>query len=248
MKALYENVYKEGAYEHFFTFPMTEGTLEIASRDEWQGKRVLDIGCGEGDLAAILSICGANVLGVDYAQSAIDIANSRYNRPNLEFVKCRYTDLAERFDTIVMHGVLEHMDDPLATLQTVSTRLLNRPGKIITSSPSFLNPRGYIWMALQLLLDVPMSLSDRHFLCPFDFERYARELGAELQYCSVDQDWGHGERLIADFDRRLRNAFRDRSLPANVDRFLEWLSRTTAYPSFTDFSGALIVYEFRFDS
>ena len=233
LKALYEDVYEKGAYGRFYTFDQSEGTLEIVSGERWHGKKVLDIGCGEGDLAAILSICGADVVAVDFAESAIQTATSRYHHPNLEFRCCDYR---------------EHMDDPLETLQTISTRLLKRPGKIITSSPSFLNPRGYIWMTLQLLLDVPMSLSDLHFLCPFDFERFAGELGAELSYSSVEQDWGHGDRLIVDFDKRLRNALRDRGLTANVDRFLEWLSKTTTYTSFSDFSGALIVYEFCFDS
>ena len=35
--------------------------------------------------------------------------------------------------------------------------LLKKDGILLTSSPSFLNPRGYVWMTLQLLFDVPMS-------------------------------------------------------------------------------------------
>ena len=247
LKSLYADLYDRSAYQTFLTFPAYEDTFEIVFKDIWRGKRVLEIGCGEGDLASILAICGAHMLAIDYAESAIETATSKYHLPNLEFRCCNYTEVAERFDIVAMQGVLEHMDDPLETLETISSKLLKRPGKIITSSPSFLNPRGYIWMALQLLLDVPMSRSDLHFLCPFDFEHWAQELGAQLTYSSVDQDWGHGERLLIDFDKRLRNAFRDRGLEANVDKFLEWLPKTLDYSSFTSFSGGQLVYDLHFN-
>ena len=145
-----------------------------------------------------------------------------------------------------MEGTIEHMNDPFGALKEMAERQLNRPGQIVTSSPSFLNPRGYIWMALQLLFDVPMSLSGRHFLCPFDFEEFAKKLGAQMDYLSVDQDWGHGERLIENFDRRLRNALCDRGLEADVDRFMDWLKRTIDHNAYAEFSGASVVYEFSF--
>ncbi len=251
LKGLYEKVYEKGAYQNFYTFLSTEEALDILSKDKWQGKKVLEIGCGEGDLASMLTFCGSAVLAIDYAQSAIDVAVSKYRVPNLEFRCCSYAELsvdkASQFDIVVMQGVLEHLDDPLEALKTISAKLLKRPGKIITSSPSFLNPRGYIWMTLALLFDVPMSLSDVHFLCPFNFKIFAQELGADLTFSSVDQDWGHGERLLVDFNKRLRNALRDAGLDTqNVDKFLNWLSKTIEYTSYTSFSGADIVYEFCF--
>jgi SAM-dependent methyltransferase len=246
LKDNYNAIYRAGAYESFYSFSNTEEMLAIASSENWSGKKIFEIGSGEGDLAALISMCGGTVLAVDYAESAIEIAKSRYSRPNLEFRCCDYKDISQKFDIVVMQGVLEHLDDPFNTLKILASEYIDKGGKIITSSPSFLNPRGYIWMALQLLLDVPMSLSDLHFLCPFDFEQYAQLLGAQLTYASVDQDWGHGKRLIIDLDKRLRNAFRDRGLPANVDRFIDWLSHTLKYTSYTQFSGCNVIYKFMF--
>ena len=53
---------------------------------------------------------------------------------------------------------------------------LKPQGQLVVTCPSFLNLRGHVWMTLQLLLDVPMSLTDLHFICPFDMERWAEEL------------------------------------------------------------------------
>ena len=239
-----DRMYRDGTLR--FTTSTSESSA-LLHKTDWRGKTVLEIGCGEGDLAALIAAQGAErTTAVDFAQSGIDTANRRYNRPNLEYRCCDFKDVEGPFDVIVMEGTIEHMDDPFSALREMAEHRLNRPGQIITSSPSFLNPRGYIWMALQLLFDVPMSLSDRHFLCPFDFEDFADKLGARIDYLSVDQDWGHGERLIEDFDKRLRSALRDRGLDGNVDRFMTWLGRTIDRNAYTEFSGANIVYEFFF--
>ena len=102
-------------------------------------------------------------------------------------------------------------------------------------------------MTLQLLFDVPMSKSDLHFLCPFDFEEYTERLGGRLTYRTCFQDWGHGERLIIDFKKRLTNALKDAGMKGDVDRFLAWLKKTVPYRNYTDFSGANIVYTIDFE-
>ena len=102
-------------------------------------------------------------------------------------------------------------------------------------------------MALAKLFNVPMSLSDLHFLCPFDFEGFAVGLGARLSYESVDQDWGHGEKLIIDFRKRLVNALRDAGMDnSNVDVFLDWLGKTTGFATYSQRTGANIVYRLQF--
>lgn len=248
LKTLYNDKYKSGK-QNFFTFTSFNESLKIASLDNWKDKKVLEIGCGEGDLASILACGEAKVKAIDYSEESIEIARKKYHIPNLEFFSINYEDFDrnEKFDIIIMQGVLEHMDNPLDTLKRISGDLLNRPGKIITSSPGFLNPRGYIWMTLHLLFDIKVSLTDLHFLFPYDFEEWAKQLNAKLSYISVDQDWGHGDRLIIDFNKRLRNAFRDKGITADIDKYLKWLSKTLKYTTYTDFSGANIIYQLEFE-
>jgi 2-polyprenyl-3-methyl-5-hydroxy-6-metoxy-1,4-benzoquinol methylase len=63
----YDAIYRDGAYEKFFTFNMfASERLIIDAMDGWSALDVLDIGCGEGNLAAMLSDAGASqVVGVD---------------------------------------------------------------------------------------------------------------------------------------------------------------------------------------
>ncbi|MBT3701135.1 MAG: methyltransferase domain-containing protein [Alphaproteobacteria bacterium] len=251
LQEFYAEKYRDGIAD-FYSFVKEGETLGLANGADWTGLSVLEVGCGEGLLSGMIADAGAaRVLGVDFTGVAIDAAKIKTGHKNLEFRHCDFRDIDEKFDVIVMEGVLEHMDDPLAALShmaehQLNRHQLNRPTRILSSSPSFLNPRGYIWMTLQMLFDIPMSLSDLHFLCPFDYEDYAKSLDAKVTWTSVDQDWGHGPRMIEDFDNRLRNALRDKGMRGDVDRLLKWLERTLDYTATTEFSGANLIYDLEF--
>lgn len=201
---------------------------------------VLEIGCGEGYLAQKIHSLGANVYGIDYVSSDGWLENLQ-DYPILQFGLIDYKDVKGLFDIVVMKGVLEHMDSPEETLTFIAENF--KPNQIITSSPSFLNPRGYIWMALQYLFNYEMSLADLHFILPSDMEAWAEKLGYDIEYKSVDQDWGHGERLIEDFKKRLPKVFKD--IEADIPKFMAWLEKTLPYTNYTEDSGATIVYNLR---
>lgn len=70
------------------------------------GERILDLGCGTGDIAATLADRGARVVGVDASPAMIDNARTRF--PAIDF---RLADAAElpfeaEFDAVYSHAVL----------------------------------------------------------------------------------------------------------------------------------------------
>jgi SAM-dependent methyltransferase len=242
----YDAVYKGGS-SHFYTFSsFPESQTLLNMLPSWNNLDVLEIGCGEGRLAAMMAFAGANqVDAVDYSQEAIDIACRRINLDNVRFVCGDCSGIRARYDVVVMQGVLEHMDKPFSVLDRVLKRNLRPGGTILFSCPSFLNPRGYVWMTLHLLFGVPMSLTDIHFLCPFDVMEFAEKRKLSVTVRSSDQDWGSGQRLLIDFRKRLPNALRDAGMKAdNVDRLLEWLRKAAPFHVGSDFTGANVVYKF----
>jgi len=119
---------------------------------------------------------------------------------------------------------MEHLDEPVKFLSKMA-EFLNDDGVIIIACPHFLNPRGYAWMALATLLDVPMSLSDLHFIHPWHMKKWANDCGMNAELVNtVDRSWAYGARLLKDYDRRLRNALRDSKLPTDkVDSYMDYL-------------------------
>src|SRR5262249_10230217 len=101
------------------------------------GMRILDIGCGVGDLsflaADLVGPAGA-VTGVDRASEAIDIAEVRRRDRSLEQVRfiTGEIDMLERgdqFDALVGRFVLMHQPDPARTLRHAA-RLVRSGGVV----------------------------------------------------------------------------------------------------------------------
>jgi len=89
-----------------------------------RGERVLDIGCGNGALAAdVAGRSGAVVTGVDQDPAAIRAARARHRGAGLTFLAADARALpAGAFDVVVLSNVLEHLDERVAFLRETLAR------------------------------------------------------------------------------------------------------------------------------
>lgn len=102
------------------------------------GMRVLDIGCGAGDVtmtAARLVGPAGVVLGVDMDADVLELARARAREaglPNVSFQHANLPDvtLAEPVDALIGRLILVHLDDPVGMVRTLSG--LVRPGGVLT--------------------------------------------------------------------------------------------------------------------
>ena len=238
LKSLYNKVYKGGKTK-FFTFPTDYITKEVLANVSFKGKKVLEVGCGTGETAHAIARAGGNVYAVDYAGEAIKIAESKYQHQNLRYGTARYQDVKDTFDIIVIQETLEHLDNPLKDLRNLK-KMLRPKGKIVITTPSFTNVRGYVWMTLLLLFKVPMSLSDVQYLSPFDFVEWAKKLDMRLAWHTFNFDLGNNEKMIYDLwtRKRLSNALRDAGMIGDVKALIAWLTKVSTYDHKNKFSGA----------
>lgn len=255
LQTYYDAVYKKGERAHYTQFLLQKGAVcedftATFAEVSWEEKHVLDVGCGTGDMCAMIAQAGAtSVLGVDFAPQAIAEAKAKYTLSNLTFRCCDIWDLSGTFDTIVSNGTIEHMENPFALLQHLKTMLPPPRGSLIITCPNWLNPRGMILQTLQHLFRAPITLADRHYLTPLDFEEWAKELDMELTWSTVDHDWGGGRKMVDDFRKRLPNVSRDArwNIPLEqIEEFLAWLEhRVIPFKGNAKHEGAVGVYHFR---
>jgi len=94
------------------------------------GKKVLDIGCGTGDLIGVLEANGLDVSGLDPSTYAIEIAKTAgYKKVYNSSLKDFFKNNTEKFDVVILVNVLEHVPDPRNTIRM--SREMLAPGGII---------------------------------------------------------------------------------------------------------------------
>jgi len=253
----YSNIFKKGyanTYTTVYTdtvvkgFDLTNEMKEVLKESGWKGKKVIDVGCGTGLFAFTVAQKGAKVTGMDYIPRAIEEAKSKYKHSNLEYIVGNAETLKGKFDVIVSLGTLEHMDDPLSILKSFKKHL-TPGGKIIITSPNWLNPRGYVLQTLHHLFDTPITLADLHYLTPLEFTIFAKKINMSMKWRTFDFDWAHGERLINDFKKRLPKILPAGKLPynqKNVDQLISWLEdHVLLFDHTSEFSGATGIYIFK---
>jgi len=112
-----------------------EPTLRVLSRAGIRpGMRVLDVGCGSGDvsiLAAALVGPNGHVLGVDLDEATVSAARQRIASRGLTHVDFAQADFAHGsdpggFDAVIGRFILMHQPDPSSALAAAARRV--RPG------------------------------------------------------------------------------------------------------------------------
>jgi SAM-dependent methyltransferase len=98
--------------------------------------RVLDLGCGTGDLTADLATVAPQITGADVAEAALDRARGRHPRLDLRLVPIDgplpFDDGA--FDVVFSSEVIEHVADTARWLSEVR-RVLAPRGRLLLTTP-----------------------------------------------------------------------------------------------------------------
>ena len=107
--------------------------FERIDRHSWTGRRVLEVGCGQGTVLTYLAGKGADVVGVDMSRASLDRA--RDGARQLRVVSQVHLAIAdaetlpfpaESFDAVVSFGVLHHTPDTARSIEEV--RRVLKPG------------------------------------------------------------------------------------------------------------------------
>ena len=107
-----ENQWKSALYEskHSFVWQYGADCLELLSPQ--MGERILDLGCGTGQLTQEIAKRGAIAIGIDKAPTMISHAQKNY--PNLQFEVADATNfhVEEPFDAVFSNATLHWIKEP----------------------------------------------------------------------------------------------------------------------------------------
>jgi len=105
-------------------------------REVRPGERVLDLGCGAGRFVAALRDAGADAVGVELAQAALDRAKRNVPGADLRLVAPDGSLPLDHgtVDVVWCSEVLEHVPDTIAFLTEVR-RVLRRGGRLLVTVP-----------------------------------------------------------------------------------------------------------------
>jgi SAM-dependent methyltransferase len=142
--------------------------------------RVLDLGCGTGQMLARLSASIRYGLGVDASRSMIERARRTARGPHLEFQVADAVAFCNgygaRFDLVLLTGVLEHLKDQ-ETAIAAARRVLAAHGRLVVISP---HPWNFL-LQLKHLVSADAEEPPARHLSPHRLAAIARRCGLRLE-------------------------------------------------------------------
>lgn len=132
----------------------------MACLEHARGHSLLDMPCGDGTLTSLMAPKFKRVVGLDASSKHLAIAKEALPAAEFYEVLIEEFETRERFDTITMINVLEHVSDPILVLHKALS-LLTDEGVLLVHVPNA--------MAINRRLAVLMgTLKECEELSPFD--------------------------------------------------------------------------------
>jgi len=123
--------YPQNHYEHLQRYYFAQ---QFAA-----GRKVLDLGSGEGYGTDIMAMVAEEAIGVDISSEAVEWASQKYKRSNVKYICSSAATIPisgeQIFDLVVCFEMIEHIADQQALFGEIK-RLLKNNGLLIVSTPN----------------------------------------------------------------------------------------------------------------
>jgi len=163
------------------------------------GGSLLDVGCGVGAFVRAASLAGFQAQGIELSAQAVEFGRRAWG------ITVRHGDVLEErypagsFDVVTLWQVLEHLAQPIATLQRIH-QLLRDGGLLILAVPNFASIQSRVFRSRWYHLEVPRHLF--HYT-PTSLRSIVHAQGfrvLQLHYHSREHNWAGILGSICTFD------------------------------------------------
>jgi Trans-aconitate methyltransferase len=114
-----------GLYENQHSFVWKYGADLLPLLDPKPGEKILDVGCGTGQLTAKIAESGAEVLGIDSSVEMIGQARQNYPKLNFRLMDAREMQFAGQFDAVFSNAALHWILDSAVVVNNVRGALVS---------------------------------------------------------------------------------------------------------------------------
>jgi len=101
------------------------------------GRRVLEVGCGDGEMTQYLSRHFPDITVLDGSEAMLNECRHRLGNADIRYILAMFEEYepGSGYDTIIMSHVLEHLDEPVEMLKKISG-WLNNNGRLLVAVPN----------------------------------------------------------------------------------------------------------------
>ncbi len=103
----------------------------FANRNDWRGKRIVDLSCGDGVTTYILRTLGADVAAYELVTGYCKLQDE----PHYADVQKTLPIESNSADVVILQEVIEHLPNQLFTIQEIF-RILRKDGELFITTPS----------------------------------------------------------------------------------------------------------------
>lgn len=145
----------------------------LVRSDRRKNLRVLDVGCGLGEILSKCASMGHHVKGIEVTKSIV--TSLKQHGYDVELLGLEQTDkIKEKFDWVICLDVIEHLRDPIIAIQRLASLVADH-GFIVIQSPNGDAVSSYKAMSTALQVD-PEHL---HYFRPSELVRIFEPFGIQ---------------------------------------------------------------------
>lgn len=139
-----DKYYQKGRYDHIKNTDKSELAQFYRKRfkaiskalQDYEFKKVLDAGCGDGEIGKMLQIeRRVNVHGVDISRKGVDLANKKGLHAKVADISVHIPFRSNTFDLVISSETIEHVLNPDIFLKEIY-RVLKPGGIILITTPN----------------------------------------------------------------------------------------------------------------